>query len=804
MASVELIEIENIRSIRKASVRLSNGVNFIYGLNGAGKTTILDSIALALYGTDWLKRRRIRLSELVTIGASTGAVRLVVNIEGHRYIIQRAFTREKVIESQTYVMSENNSRVAGRDKEVTRWVTENLGIDVELFSLLYVRQGELRDILEVNRREEFKFDKLLKIDSMDKLQTDVLRGIEKRLEGEEKALEAAIRENNDEKDRVEGRLSEARVKVKEIESEINKLEVELSVKEDELSKLKEEERRLIGIRERFNALNDELMRLKGELGRINESIKGVEDKIKERDSIRARIKEIEEALKGVKELRDEVNKLEEEERDLRDKVITLESKESAIKGLERQRAELSNQLREIEAELEELRGKAAERSELEERLKEILTRLNELDELKSRKLSLKSEISHIEEELNVLKSSKEPVCPVCKRPLEPGDRERLIRENNERLRLIREEIREIDSRLRDYSDLKDTEEELRNRLTQAKIATERIPTLESKLRELRSRISELDEELKVAKEEVKELDDVRMKHKGVNARLSELRRKLTEAERLQEEYVRLNAELAKSPEADLRHLMENKANVEARIRELEGEVEALGKELARLNEIENKVKEVEEEVKSLRTRLDKSNGILSQLKASISELESEAKRLRDLINKRSERLRFIRSKIQEVVDLINAIDNAKPALRKALLNAINDELKDAFKMLRHKESLIDIYVTEDYEVMVKRSDGKELPVSMLSMGERNLVALVLRFALSKAILGDIPIMLLDEPTEHLDSEHRRRVSNWLRDLSNVVDTLVVTSHVDAFENTADNVIRVEVINPRGESVAYNA
>ncbi|MGC9136736.1 AAA family ATPase, partial [Caldivirga sp.] len=187
MASVELVEIENIRSIRKASVRLSSGVNFIHGLNGAGKTTILDSIALALYGTDWLKRRRVRLSELVTIGASTGAVRLVVNIEGRRYVIQRAFTKEKVIESQTYVMNENGSRVAGRDKEVTRWVTENLGVDVDLFNLLYVRQGELRDILEVNRREEFKLDRLLKIDSMDKLQTDVLRSIEKRLEGEEKA-----------------------------------------------------------------------------------------------------------------------------------------------------------------------------------------------------------------------------------------------------------------------------------------------------------------------------------------------------------------------------------------------------------------------------------------------------------------------------------------------------------------------------------------------------------------------------------------------------------------------------------------
>ncbi|MGC9137196.1 ATP-binding protein, partial [Caldivirga sp.] len=369
---------------------------------------------------------------------------------------------------------------------------------------------------------------------------------------------------------------------------------------------------------------------------------------------------------------------------------------------------------------------------------------------------------------------------------------------------IKEEMREIDLRLKDYGDLKEAEEELRGKLTQARMAAERIPILESRLRELRMRISELEEELKTAKEEVKELENLRRMHDNVNTRLSQLRRELAEAERLQEEYVSLNAELAKNPESDLRHLLENKTNAEARIKELENEIEALGKELMRLREVEEEVKRTEGEVKELRTRLDQNRGSLSQLRASIKELENEVERLRELISKRSERLRFIRGKIQEVVGLINAIDNAKPALRRALLNAINDELRDAFKMLRHKESLTDVYVTEDYEVMVKRSDGRELPVSMLSMGERNLVALVLRFALTKAILGDIPIMLLDEPTEHLDSEHRRRVSNWLRDLSNVVDTLVVTSHVDAFENTADNVIRVEVTTPRGESVAYNA
>ena len=804
MASVELIEVENVRSVRKASIRLSSGVNFIYGLNGAGKTTILDSIAIALYGTDWLKRRRIRLSDLVTMGASVGVVRLLININGRRYTVQRAFTREKVIETQTYVMNEDGVRVAERDREVTRWVTENLGVDVELFNLLYARQGELRDVLEVNRREEFKLDKLLKIDSMDKLQTEVLRGIERRLEGEAKALEAAIKENSNERERIEKRLSEARARVKELESMISGLGEELSRKEAELSELKNEERRLIGVRERFNTINDELNRLRDELNRLNAEVEELKAKVKEKEMLKARAREIEDKLKASRGLRDEVSRLEELVNELGGRVRELESKESMIKELERQRSDLNRQIRELEDELEELREIRERRRGLEERIREVTLRLRELDELRARRTSLMEELNHINEELNILKQSNEPVCPVCKRPLNPDDRERIIKENAERMKRIREELSSINSRLRDYDNLKEDEEDLRGKLAQVNVAEERIPTLESRLRELRGRLTELNEELEAIKGEVKELAKLREEYNNANARLRQLRNQLKSLESLQEEYLRISAELAKNPEAELNSLLNNKSRIEARVSELEDEAKRLSGELTRLSNIEELVSKVDDEVKGLRARLEQGRGSLSQLISSIGEMENEAKRIGELISKRSERLRFIRGKLQEVAKLASAIEGAKPALRRALLNAINEELRDTFKVLRHKESLAEIYVTEDYEVMVKRSDGRELPVSMLSMGEKNLVALVLRFALSKALLGDIPIMLLDEPTEHLDSEHRRRVSNWLRDLSDVVDTLIVTSHVDAFENTADNVIRVEVVNPRGESVAYNA
>ncbi|MBP1450136.1 MAG: AAA family ATPase, partial [Thermoproteus sp.] len=91
-----------------------------------------------------------------------------------------------------------------------------------------------------------------------------------------------------------------------------------------------------------------------------------------------------------------------------------------------------------------------------------------------------------------------------------------------------------------------------------------------------------------------------------------------------------------------------------------------------------------------------------------------------------------------------------------------------------------------YVVVVARADGQRFHHASLSLGEVNLVALALRVALAKALFGRPPLLILDEPTEHLDEEHRRRIAELVRDLSRDVKTVVVTSHLGEFEEVADH------------------
>jgi ABC-type transport system involved in cytochrome bd biosynthesis fused ATPase/permease subunit len=59
---------------------------------------------------------------------------------------------------------------------------------------------------------------------------------------------------------------------------------------------------------------------------------------------------------------------------------------------------------------------------------------------------------------------------------------------------------------------------------------------------------------------------------------------------------------------------------------------------------------------------------------------------------------------------------------------------------------------------------------MLSLGEAQ------RFNLARALLNNSPLILLDEPTEHLDSQQASQLLN--RVLNQLTDRIVVFSHHD--------------------------
>ena len=64
-----------------------------------------------------------------------------------------------------------------------------------------------------------------------------------------------------------------------------------------------------------------------------------------------------------------------------------------------------------------------------------------------------------------------------------------------------------------------------------------------------------------------------------------------------------------------------------------------------------------------------------------------------------------------------------------------------------------------------------------------------RLGIVRAVLKDVPIMILDEPTAGLDAENELRVLNLLKKIS-LRKTIVIATHRKAVIEAADEVCRL--------------
>ena len=160
------LELENIKSFRGITrIHLEEGINAICGLNGSGKTTVLEAIGLALF--NFLP---YRVPAFVREGEKSGAVRVrLLDDDGRAYEIVR-----KVGGSSTYyvVDVETNTRLADQAEDVLRWVrSEALDIEgqVDLRALFQnaigVPQGRMTaDFLSPPTARKGTFDGLLRVE----------------------------------------------------------------------------------------------------------------------------------------------------------------------------------------------------------------------------------------------------------------------------------------------------------------------------------------------------------------------------------------------------------------------------------------------------------------------------------------------------------------------------------------------------------------------------------------------------------------------------------------------------------------
>lgn len=160
---VTRVELENIKAYEKASFDFARGTTAIVGKNGAGKTTILEAIAWALF--DSLEYSK---NDFVRRGAKKGVVRVtfVSRLDERLYTVYRDTGNGYFI-----LDAELNTRIAEQKKDVSDMLHLHLGVEIEtelkaLFrSAIGVPQGLFTAaFLETSVKRKSEFDRLLKVE----------------------------------------------------------------------------------------------------------------------------------------------------------------------------------------------------------------------------------------------------------------------------------------------------------------------------------------------------------------------------------------------------------------------------------------------------------------------------------------------------------------------------------------------------------------------------------------------------------------------------------------------------------------
>ncbi|MDO8684628.1 MAG: ATP-binding protein, partial [Armatimonadota bacterium] len=88
MQLIEL-ELDNFRQHRHTEIQFEDGVTGVIGGNGAGKTTILEAIAWALYGAAAVRGTNDTIRSRNSDGGAKPQVRLVFSLGSHTYTVTR-------------------------------------------------------------------------------------------------------------------------------------------------------------------------------------------------------------------------------------------------------------------------------------------------------------------------------------------------------------------------------------------------------------------------------------------------------------------------------------------------------------------------------------------------------------------------------------------------------------------------------------------------------------------------------------------------------------------------------------------
>ena len=672
-----------------------------------------------------------------------------------------------------------------------------------------------------------------------------------------------IKEAEPEKNQLE---SQKKSEYRELEELLKKEETD-TPKRDKINQLESQKKELLRyVKETIQGIQQEIQENERKIDdckncfeelKLKTGFEGKLEKVEEED--KEVIKKIQEittqivSLKGKQELkRDKINQLESQKKEL------LRYVKETIQGIQQEIQENERKIDDCKNCFEELKLKTGFEGKLEKVEEEDKEVIKKIQEITTQIVSLK-EKEKLAEKLQ-LKDNKCPVCDSNVEKLNPFFQEEHIKEeiiklkqdadlkekerimySQERDRFVGElqKIRDAEATLRAHS-IK-TKEELVAIQNNTESKKEKLPLADNENLE---QISQVDDHTKLIFDNILKLE---LETKGfdegeLEEEIIKLKQDadLKEKERIMysQERDRFVGELQKirDAEATLRaHSIKTKEELVAIQNNTESKKEKLpladNENLEQISQVDDHTKLIfdnilkleletkgfdEGEFKKLKERIVEKRSNLSQIDQSMGgvlEKIEKAKKQSQVIEKSIVELEKVKKymlRLDKIQSNVFSRDGSVAiSLRSWALNSISIKASEYLSILNTKIQRIALSEKAKNVSIACHSKTEVLELESLSGGEKVSVALALRLGMA-SLLGasNLNLMILDEPTTHLDTERKKSLVDVLSQLSRIeksqlpMQFLIITHDAEIFENS--NVEQIYKFESREEGSRVTA
>ncbi len=764
------LELKDIKSYECASFTFGEGVNGICGLNGHGKTTVVEAIGYALYNHLPYKK-----TEFTRHGKKNGLV--VVRLEGEDGV--EVEVRRRVSDGAPEIRLPHR---ALKGEDARHWLEENLfgqhgsfGEAPGFFQdMVGVPQGTFTAIfLETERHRKARFDRLLRVEDYERCHSE-LRGpassVKERSQGIERSL-LRVSTKLEEVPELEKALREKEVDGKQKEETLRAVGEELATLEGRFAELKRTKERMLSLEKELSSLAAASSQLKA---RMKKARKDMDDLAEARERMERTLK----AYEGYEGLREERGRLEQE----RTAAVKAAGELAALRA---GRDAAGKRMKELKDEVDDIDGRTGQMNSLNEEFGCLERMREEVSALKARSLALGAEVEELAGRKRDAGSGN--VCPVFEgvtcttvEDFEAYFKTEIGKRNVEK-RGTDLRVRELEGEMKALAGVPGQLEKLKADI--------------GRMKALRAALARAVEEREPADRRMRELEasggaeamrSVDERSAGLAKKEGELavgHRDHLEAKGLARKLAGAQEELD-AVGGEQRAAGEKQAGLKAGLDGL-----MAGFDPDRYAQTEKRVRELGE----------RSSG----LKASVGHVREEAERLRDRLGRLASLSREkerLEKEAEEEGGLLSFIEFVRTTLREtgeAVGLSFVEEIS-ALAALTYGELMGDNSQTlrwdPGYALTVEDGQGRK-DFRQLSGGEQMAAAIALRLALLRG-LGGSDVIFLDEPTQNMDEGRRAELSRQILNIKGFRQIFVIT-HDDSFGAGYHNLIRV--VKKRGKS-----